>query len=95
MIGTDKFTDEKCLICKFLPVCNGGCNLYRMEKLENNTPYDICPIDDKGFIKYMESFMKKIIVRKSLCDFLHNIESFLLNICCFDEKMYCIYLCVN
>jgi uncharacterized protein len=56
IIGTDKFTDTKCLDCKILPICSGGCNLYRYEYNHNKTPYNICPLDEDGLKKHIEIF---------------------------------------
>ena len=39
------FNDEKCKECFLLPVCDGGCNLFRYENNKYGTDYDICPID--------------------------------------------------
>ena len=45
VLGTDMFTDSKCLKCLLLPVCDGGCNLCRLNKKMNDVSYDLCPID--------------------------------------------------
>lgn len=58
MIGSDKFSDTKCLKCSYLPVCDGGCNLYRVGYLEKNIPYDVCNINDKGLVKFVETYME-------------------------------------
>jgi len=58
MIATDKFSDEKCLKCCYLPVCDGGCNLYRVGNIEKGIPYNVCNINDEGLIKYLETYME-------------------------------------
>ena len=58
MIGTDKFADSKCLKCSYLPVCDGGCNLYRVGYQEKNIPYNTCEINDEGLIKYIETYLE-------------------------------------
>lgn len=58
MHGSDKFADAKCLKCNYLPVCDGGCNLYRVGYIEKNIPYNVCPINDEGLIKYIETYLE-------------------------------------
>ena len=41
IVGTDMFNDEKCLSCRLLPVCDGGCPLYRLEKKLTGKDYDM------------------------------------------------------
>lgn len=56
LVSTDKFADNKCLQCSYLPICDGGCNLYRVGYIEKNIPYNVCQINDKGLIKYLETY---------------------------------------
>lgn len=60
LISTDKFADEKCLHCSYLPVCDGGCNLYRVGYIEKGTPYDVCQLNDKGLVKYLETYFETL-----------------------------------
>jgi uncharacterized protein len=53
-VSTDKFNDTKCLKCKIFPICEGGCNRFRLEYKENGTPYNVCPIDEEGLSQYLE-----------------------------------------
>ena len=55
--GTDKYADNKCLKCSYLPTCNGGCNLYRVGYQKKNIPYNACEINDEGLIKYIETYL--------------------------------------
>lgn len=57
VIGTDKFSDSKCRKCNYLPICNGGCNLYRVGYIEKGIPYDVCCMNDASMIKYMETYL--------------------------------------
>lgn len=57
--GSDKFSDSKCLKCKFLPVCDGGCNLYRVNYKKRLIPYDICQYDDEGMKNFLEEYTLK------------------------------------
>lgn len=59
VIGTDKFADKKCIECGYIPICNGGCNLYRVGYLEKNNPYDVCQINDNGLVKFIETYVEK------------------------------------
>ena len=56
LIGSDKFSDPKCKSCKLLPICEGGCNLYRINYSINKRPYNCCPINEQGLIKMLETY---------------------------------------
>ena len=56
MIDSDKFSDSKCLECPFLPICDGGCNLYRIGKIEKGIPYDVCNFDEQGLVRFIELY---------------------------------------
>lgn len=58
MIATDKFSDDKCLKCCYLPICDGGCNLYRVGNIEKGIPYNVCNINHEGLINYLETYME-------------------------------------
>lgn len=55
MFGSDKFEDPKCLDCKIFPICDGGCNRFRIEHQYKGIPYNVCPIDDNGLIGYLDT----------------------------------------
>lgn len=57
--GSDKFSDSKCLNCRYLPVCDGGCHLYRVNYKSNKKPYDVCLYDDEGMINFLEEYTVK------------------------------------
>lgn len=59
MTGSDKFSDAKCLGCSFLPICDGGCNLYRVGKQEKGIDYDVCSINEKGLEKILDTYLQK------------------------------------
>ena len=59
IIGSDKFSDQKCIKCHYLPVCNGGCNLYRVNFMEEGIPYDVCTINDEGLAKYINIYSQE------------------------------------
>lgn len=44
-LGTDMFSDKKCMECVLLPVCDGGCNLRRLDYKISGKPFDNCPIN--------------------------------------------------
>lgn len=58
VVGTDKFADNKCKQCHYLPVCDGGCNLYRVGYIEKGIPYNVCSFNDESLIKYIETYME-------------------------------------
>ncbi len=60
MVASDKFADEKCLKCPYIPICDGSCNLYRVGMLEKGIPYDVCCINEGGLIKYLETFIEDL-----------------------------------
>lgn len=51
ILGSDKFSDEKCLKCKLLPVCDGGCSRYRFGDDYKTT--DQCPFNESEIINFM------------------------------------------
>jgi uncharacterized protein len=54
MVNSDKFVDEKCLKCRIFPICEGGCNRFRVNKNYLNIPYNVCPIDETGLADYLQ-----------------------------------------
>jgi len=59
MLGSDKFSDEKCLQCKMLPLCPGGCSLNRIEYQQKGIAYDPCPLDESNWGEYLDTFFRK------------------------------------
>ena len=60
LYGADTFDDPICSQCKYLPICNGGCPIQRIEnKLEGG--HNDCCSHYKGF---MPDFLKIHIARK-------------------------------
>lgn len=55
MFASDKFEDQKCLDCKIFPICDGGCNRFRIEHQYKGIPFDVCPIDDSGLVGYLDT----------------------------------------
>ena len=54
--GSDKFSDPKCNNCRYMPICDGGCNLYRVKSKRNGIPYEVCQYDDQGMQAFLEEF---------------------------------------
>jgi uncharacterized protein len=54
MVNSDKFVDEKCFKCSIFPICEGGCNRFRIDKNYLNIPYNVCPIDENGLANYLQ-----------------------------------------
>lgn len=59
VIGSDKFADNKCRKCSYLPICDGGCNLHRVRYLERKIPYNVCRINEEGLVKFVETYLGK------------------------------------
>jgi uncharacterized protein len=68
IVGSDMFNDQKCLACSLLPICDGGCELYRIDSKIDGSGYDICPysVDDIPFLldTFYEQRMQKNEIRK-------------------------------
>ena len=60
LYGADTFDDPICSQCKYLPICNGGCLIQRIENKFEGGHNDCCS-HYKGF---MPDFLKIHIVRK-------------------------------
>lgn len=54
--GSDKYADPKCQSCCFLPICDGGCNLYRVRHQLDGKPYECCEYNKPGMQKILERF---------------------------------------
>lgn len=59
IMGTDMFTDEKCLNCLLFPICDGGCNLTRLEYKLTGKKYDVCPIDTNDLDLLFDMFYEQ------------------------------------
>ncbi|MDR1169650.1 MAG: radical SAM protein [Prevotellaceae bacterium] len=66
MVNSDKFVDEKCLKCRVFPICEGGCNRFRVDKNYLNIPYNVCPIDETGLIDYLRIIYEQTIKNEEL-----------------------------
>lgn len=64
VVGTDMYTDKKCLSCFLFPVCDGGCPLFRMEHKLNGKEYDVCPIEREGVIIMLDTFYEQQISKQ-------------------------------
>lgn len=60
LYGADTFDDPACSKCKYLPICNGGCPIQRIENKFEGGHNDCCTYY-KGF---MSDFLKIHIARK-------------------------------
>ena len=72
IMGTDMFSDPKCLDCLLLPICDGGCNLRRLDYKLKKIPYDVCPIDIENLDILFDMFYEQQL--KTKMDQLENIE---------------------
>lgn len=62
IVGSDKYKDSDCLKCKLFPICDGGCNRQRMDNIENNTSYNLCPFNEEGICDYLYEHYKATIL---------------------------------
>ena len=54
--GTEPFTDEKCVNCFFLPLCNGGCpHLVYLNRFENKK-FDLCSVFKSNIKEFLEIY---------------------------------------
>ena len=58
-VGSDMFSDEKCKMCAFMPMCDGGCIVRRFNQKHYQTSYEPCPIDEEGILSLMELYYMK------------------------------------
>lgn len=49
----DQFADSKCLECKLLPVCSGGCPYHRIMSRKKGTEYSSCPLIKSNLDDYL------------------------------------------
>ena len=58
VIGSDKYSDSKCLNCKLFPICEGGCNRRRIDNREMKTNYSLCSFDEEGLCDRLYEYYK-------------------------------------
>lgn len=58
VVGSDKYSDSRCLGCKLFPICEGGCNRRRIDNRETGTDYSLCPFDEKGLCDRLYEYYK-------------------------------------
>lgn len=63
-VGTDMFSDENCLQCSLLPICDGGCNLRRFEAKQKNEEFSLCPIDKDKIPLLLDLYYEQKFSRK-------------------------------
>ncbi|NVO11465.1 MAG: radical SAM protein [Bacteroidales bacterium] len=61
VVGTDKYSDAKCIDCFLFPVCDGGCGLYRFDYKKYGKDYNVCPINPEDLNLLLELFYEKQI----------------------------------
>lgn len=62
IMGTDMFSDNKCLNCLLFPVCDGGCNVRRLNHKLDNIKYDLCPIEIDNLDVLFDMFYEQKIM---------------------------------
>lgn len=73
VVGTDMYNDEKCLQCKLLPVCSGGCNLKRLNYKQHGTQYDICPMDSEKIDVLLDMYYDRKLVKTTVESINENV----------------------
>lgn len=68
LFGADPIDDSTCSQCKYLPICNGGCPIQRIENKFENGKNNNCTYH-RG---YMEDFLKFHIARKKAMEAAEN-----------------------
>lgn len=58
IVGSDKYTDNKCSHCKLFPICDGGCNRRRIDNIELGTTYQLCSFDEVGLCDRLYEYYK-------------------------------------
>lgn len=58
---TAKFNNKPCLICKIMPLCNGGCTQHALEHLEDNTKYCVYHGDEGEKDKVVQTKIREIV----------------------------------
>lgn len=60
LYGADPFEDAQCTTCAYLPICEGGCPIQRIQNEFDNDNNDVCSI----YKDYLEDFLKIHIALK-------------------------------
>lgn len=60
--------DNKCLKCKFLPICNGGCPRERIANKFEKGNYDLCTLYRVRNAKYLKQVIWNYIAQKGIQD---------------------------
>ncbi len=61
LVGTDMFSDSKCLTCFLLLVCDGGCALFRLNNKLTKAPYNVCPVNKDEMPFLLDAFYEQQI----------------------------------
>lgn len=61
IVGSDMFSDKKCLECFLFPICDGGCNLVRFNNEKTGRiDQNLCPIDSGDMGKLLELHYERV-----------------------------------
>ncbi|WP_421921055.1 radical SAM protein [Marinifilum sp.] len=59
-VGIDHYNDPKCIKCSYLPICNGGCPLRRLENKYHGKSNDCCTPFKGRLNDYLELYYENI-----------------------------------
>lgn len=61
MVGGDPFSDKKCQVCKFLPVCGGGCPHLKLKNMFAGCKADLCHISKTKIYEFLELYYERYV----------------------------------
>lgn len=59
LVGGDPFSDPKCLSCKFLPICGGGCPHLKLKKIFESSKVNLCHISKQKINDFLELYYER------------------------------------
>lgn len=54
LVGPSIYTDSKCKVCSFFPICSGGCTYKRIQNESHNGTYNLCTYAKSKLKKFLE-----------------------------------------
>lgn len=57
LFGADPLNDEKCKVCKMLPICFGGCPIQRIENVFENKKNILCTTHKEKVVQWLSAYL--------------------------------------